>query len=197
MENPDLMNTSSDKWNNRYRDAQAPGSPATILADNLHLLPAAGEALELACGLGANALLLADQGLTTTAWDLSEVAVSKLRRFASQQHLSIQAEARDIQPHHLQPASYDVICVSAFLERQLCPAITAALRPGGLLFYQTFTRLKVHEGGPSNPDFLLATGELLTLFSSLSPVVYREEADCGDISRGLRNQACLIARKPT
>lgn len=47
--------------------------PSQVLLDNSHLLPASGRALDLACGLGANALYLAKRGMTTSAWDLSPV----------------------------------------------------------------------------------------------------------------------------
>jgi 2-polyprenyl-3-methyl-5-hydroxy-6-metoxy-1,4-benzoquinol methylase len=33
-------------------------------------------ALDLACGLGANALVLAKQGLTTEAWDISAIFIA-------------------------------------------------------------------------------------------------------------------------
>jgi hypothetical protein len=63
------------------------------------------------------------------------------------------------------------------------------------LFYQTFVRDKVSPQGPSNPEFLLAENELLTMFAPLRPRVYREECDLGDISQGLRNEALFVGQK--
>lgn len=188
-------NAQKKKWNQRYAASNQPNIAAQVLTDNLHLLPAEGTALELAAGMGGNALLLARQGLQTQAWDLSDVAMSKLQRFADDEQLPLQVHCHDLEHHPLPKASFDLICVSGFLERSLCPSISAALKPGGLLCYQTFTLAKVRQGGPSNPDFLLKPGELLQLFSSLQPLVYREECDCGDLELGLRNQAYLIARR--
>jgi SAM-dependent methyltransferase len=187
----------SGKWNRRYREAKAPNQPTQVLVENLHLLPQQGIALELACGLGGNALLLARKGLTTHAWDISAQAITKLQQFAQQQALEINARIEDLQRCPPPCSSFDIICVSGFLDRALCPAIIAALKPGGLLYYQTHTRNKVTDSGPSNPEFLLEQGELLKLFAPLRPVVYREEEGCGNLDQGLRNQAYLVAQQTT
>ena len=49
------------------------------LRENIHLLPQiSGNALDLACGMGGNAILLAQESkLTVNAWDISSVAISK------------------------------------------------------------------------------------------------------------------------
>ncbi len=184
--------TLAAKWDDRYRKAGLPEA-ARVLAENSHLLPASGEALDLACGLGGNALLLAQAGLRTQAWDVSPVAIARLN--ASAAGLPLSAVVRDVLAAPPAPSSFDVIVVSRFLARGLCPALLAALRPAGLLFYQTFSRDKVAPGGPSNPDFLLVENELLQLFTGLRLRVYREEGCIGDTQSGLRNEALLVAQK--
>ena len=67
--------------------------------------------------------------------------------------MKIASQARDIIARPPPPSSFDVIVVSHFLDRRLAPAIAWALRPGGLLFYQTFAREAVTDQGPSNPEF--------------------------------------------
>ena len=65
------MNTLINKWNLLYNQADvADYSAAKVLTENHYLLPSTGVALDLACGLGANALYLAQQGLAVTAWDI-------------------------------------------------------------------------------------------------------------------------------
>ncbi len=188
--------TQKRKWNLRYQQAQAVNQPARVLTDNRHLWPRDGDALELACGLGGNALALAHAGLRTQAWDLSDVAIDKLQRLAEQQHLPLIARCVDLQQQPLPTASFELICVSNFLDRALCPAIVAALRPGGLLFYQTFTQpVTPDSGGPRTPDFLLKPGELLRLFSGLAPLVYQEMLYGNEPEPKPSNQAYLIARK--
>ncbi len=183
-----------DKWNARYRGRPIEAlRPARVLSENLHLLPASGRALELACGLGANAITLAQRGLETLAWDLSDVAIAKLRDHARRQGLALRAEQRDVVVEPPAPGRFDVIVVSHFLDRGLAPALARALRPGGLLYYQTFIREAVDGPGPANPAFRLAANELLRLFAGLRVVVYREEGRIGDLNKGFRNEAMLVA----
>jgi tellurite methyltransferase len=184
------------KWDERYTQSDRVPSAARVLTDNLHLLPPAGSALDLACGLGANALLLAEQGLATTAWDLSPAAIERLDARARACGLPVRPEVRDVQLHPPEADTFDVVVVTHFLDRALMPAITAALRPGGLLFYQTFTREAVTDCGPSNPGFRLETNELLRLADGLVIRVYREEGRLGDTGRGTRDIAMLIAQRP-
>jgi len=187
--------TTQDKWDNRYRDAASPGAPAMVLVENAHLLPRTGTALDLACGLGANSLLLAEHGMETHAWDISPVAVDKLRAIAAERRLPIFAEEKDALRDPLPPACFDVIVVAHYLERALTQAIIDTLKEGGLLFYQTFTRTAVGGGGPQKDEWRLADGELLTMFAPLRPVVYREEGRIGDVGRGFRDKALLVAVK--
>lgn len=188
---------SRESWDQRYRDAITVQPPALVLSAHLHLLPPVGQALDLACGLGANALLLARRGLSTWAWDISPVAIARLEEAAGREGLVVHSEVRDVMARPPEPERFEVIVVSRFLERSLAPALQAALRPGGLLFYQTFTKLRVTtDRGPRNPDFLLDDNELLHLFGSLKVRVYREEALVGELGQGFRNEALLVAQRP-
>lgn len=184
-------------WDARYRDrSPAEAEPAAVLADNPHLLPAGGMALDVACGLGGNAIFLARSGIETAAWDSSETAIAKLAAFAREQGLPLTTQVRDVVAAPPEAAGYDVIAVSRFLERALVPALIAALRPGGVLFYQTFNRSRVSDRGPGSDRFRLADNELLELFAPLRVRVYREEDRVGDLARGRRDEAQLVAHKP-
>ena len=185
-----------EKWDARYRETQRIPPPARVLAENLHLLPPEGRALDLACGLGENALLLARQGLRVTAWDLSPEAIEHLAHQAASEGLAVTAAVRDVQARPPGAASVDVMVVAHFLDRSLAPALADALRPGGLLFYQTFTQEAISDCGPENPQFRLAPNELLRLFPGLLVRVYREEGRVGDLSRGTRDLALLVAQRP-
>ena len=186
----------AERWNQRYQSVAAPPQAAAVLRDNRHLLPPSGEALDLACGLGGNALLLAEHGLNTSAWDISAVAIDKLNDWAGQRRLPIRGEVRDVSAHPPLPDSFDAIVVSRFLERALMPALQAALRPGGVLFYETFSRQRVDDSGPDNPAFRLADNELPRLLPELYLRYYRDEGLLGDTARGCRGDVLLIAQKP-
>jgi tellurite methyltransferase len=175
-----------EKWDARYRDSHnSADTIADVLTNHQHLLPNEGRALDLAAGLGGNALYLAGRGLEVHAWDISPVAIDRLNTRAQQQGLTLHTQVRDCVAHPPGPNSFDIIVISRFLERNLCPAITAALRSGGLLFYQTYTLEKQGGEGPNNPHFLLAQGELLALFGELEVVAYQEG-----------EEALFVAKKP-
>ena len=188
---------SQNKWNNIYADATIGSySISRILTENGHLLPKNGKALEIACGTGSDSIFLAQQGLQTDAWDISDTVVAKLNQHAQQSELSITAETRDINVQPPEDETYDVIVVAHFLERKMAPTLISALKPGGLLFYQTFVKeVTPSYSGPSNPAFRLDNNELLQLFPGMQIVVYREEGLVGDIAKGFRNEAMLVARK--
>ncbi len=189
--------TEREHWNQRYR-GQGTHDPQACFAlqQYQHLLPKNGKALDLAAGAGGNALLLAQRGLTTEAWDISEVALQQLQEHAAKQGLILTTHCADLSLEPPPPASFDVITVSRFLHRPLCPAIATALKPGGILLYQTFTRQQVTQRGPGNPDYRLQENELLQLFAGLRLLAYREEGERGDLGQGWRDEALLVAYRP-
>ena len=127
-------------------------------------------------------MLLAEHGLQTHAWDISPVAVEKLRAVALERRLPIIAEVKDALRDPLPHAQFDVIAVTHYLERALTQPLVNALKTGGLLFYQTFTRTAVSDEGPQKDEWRLADGELLTKFAPLRPLVYREEGRIGALA---------------
>jgi len=190
------MDAVISKWNQLYSQSDQVCYPGIqVLTENSFLLPTTGTALDLACGLGANAVFLAGLGLAVTAWDISSVAIDKLTTYAAQQGLNINACQEKIVADSFNECCFDVIVVSRFLDRTLSDAIIGALKPDGLLFYQTFTREKVIPKRPNNPGYLLAENELLALFSPLRVVFYRENALIGKQLQGLRNEAQFIGQK--
>lgn len=189
------MDLQADKWNRVYSQADSSVIQVSeVLIDNAFLLPKTGAALDLACGLGGNALFLAQQGLAVTAWDISSVAIARLAATADRQGLNINACQQNISSLSLAKSSFDVIAVSRFLDRTLTDAIIGALKPGGLLFYQTFTKEKTSGQGPNNPNFLLERNEFLGLFSRLAVLFYRENSLCGNLQKGLRGEMQFVGQ---
>ena len=185
----------SSKWDGIYSQKTAMPKACLALEQNQHLLPREGDALDLACGQGGNALLLAELGLKVSAWDSSAVAIKQLTQHAEAKLLMVNAQVRDVVEQPPEPNSLDVLVVSYFLDRSLCQLLLNALRPNGLLIYQTYCEQKIEQSGPKNPDFLLKDNELLRLFSEMKMRVYREESLLGEHQKGWRNQAMLVAER--
>ena len=132
---------------------------------------ALGPVIELACGRGRNALALARAGIRVAGIDRDPEALAALCASARAPRLPVSGVLADLETPHgipVRPGSCGAILVYRFLFRPLAPAIEAALAPGGLLLYETFTlRQRSLAQGPRNPAFLLAEGELPSLFPGL------------------------------
>src|SRR3569832_2422999 len=102
-----LDRTTQDRWDARYREAGLPGAPATVLLENAHLLPREGTALDLACGLGANALLLAERGLTSHAWDISPNTNNKQQQNTNKHKQPKNNKVKDALRDVIPPAQFD------------------------------------------------------------------------------------------
>ena len=189
------MGDLQEKWDNIYRNKLLEPTASSVLTNYSYLLPTEGIALDLACGQGGNALLLAQSGLEVWAWDASAVAIEQLEKHINVKQLNIDAQVHDVILSPPLPESIDVLVVSFFLDRALCAQLYSALKLGGILFYQTYCQQKTSEQGPKNPDYLLADNELLQLFPEMRVRIYQQDALLGDPKKGLRNQAILVAEK--
>jgi SAM-dependent methyltransferase len=189
------------KWNKIYRNRSLLdqlSQPTEVVLDFAHLLPATGRTVELASGTGGNALFLAERGLDCWAWDISNVALEQLVARAKKAALTIHTEVRDIESGSLPAECFDVIVVAHFFNRSICEQIVTMLKPGGLLFYQTFTVDALAVGiGPKNPDYLLQPNELIRLFKQLRIHGYREDGLASDSQNSMPGQAYLVASKHT
>jgi tellurite methyltransferase len=200
------MPATTSEWDAKHR-AAAEGSlaePAGFVMELLPLLPL-GPALDLACGTGRHALLLASRLQVVTAVDSSSVAleileqraldahravtrVKRLAQIANRGH-GIQLWQADLEQVSLPSGVFSlVICVN-YLQRSLFSQIERTLAPGGMLLFETHTVAQLDfAGGPRNPDYLLQLGELRTAFPSLRHLLYRE-------LRAGKGIASLIAQK--
>lgn len=228
------MVSTREEWDAKHRLAatEAAEAPVGILCELLPLLDAiearqgngikegsgvnptsAGRpllhraALDLACGRGRNAILLAEHRRHVTAVDWSAAALGILEERA--QELKIPARrihrieegkhaARagidllhaDLETIQLPANRYGLILCVRYLQRSLFPQMSRALRPGGMLLFETYTQAQLEFcGGPRDPAHLLKAGELREAFPELEVFFYRE-------LRAGQGIASLAARKP-
>jgi SAM-dependent methyltransferase len=196
------MDDDRKRWDRRYHEEPRLASlePAAFLVAHARELPPRGRALDVACGAGRNAIFLAERGLETVGMDVSPVGLELARGAAARRGVALELVAADLaSPERELPRNaFDVVACIHYLERSIFTALEDALRPGGLLVFETFTRdqLAFPEAHPRREEFLLAPNELLHAFPRLHVVLYSEGAGClADGHRTVTSR--LLARKRT
>jgi SAM-dependent methyltransferase len=122
-------------------------------------IPKAGTVLDLACGGGRHSFLLAQWGYSVLAVDQDIDAVGKsINPLICVKAMNLE---REIWP--LENGKFSGIVVTNYLYRPHLDRLPEMLQPNGVLIYETFAQGNEQLGRPSNPNFLLKTGELLAL----------------------------------
>jgi SAM-dependent methyltransferase len=150
------MNTIPSAWLQRF----APETPGT--------------ALDVACGSGRNLSWLAGRAWHVTGVDRDTAATAPLRPIAEIVDADIEAD-----PWPLAGREFDLVVVCNYLWRPLFDAIKSAVRPGGLLLWETFADGQQTIGRPSRPDFLLQRGELLRVCHDWRILAYEDLLEPG------------------
>lgn len=175
--------------------------PAKFLVQQLHRLPK-GKVLDVAAGSGRHALFLASLGYQVDAIDRDEQALARLSTHAETRHLTdISRQVLDLeqpmQKPHFGHEVYDAILIFFYLHRPLFPSLVDALKPGGILLYETFTiDNHVQCQHPKRREFCLAPCELLSLTPGLRVLHYDEGLHDGTSRRESVYTAQLVAQKP-
>ncbi len=176
------------KWDEKYGEGYGSGGkPEEVLVRAVEDVPA-GWALDLACGLGRNALHLAALGWKVTALDSSLVAIDSLPR-------TVDARCVDLESpdFRIAPDTYDLICDCYYLHRELFPQIRGGLKTGGL-FVGVIPMPDDDPAVPAmNPAYLCKPGELQALFARWEILHSYEGKPGGDTGR--RRVAELIAKR--
>lgn len=185
------------RWDARYTagDWVDVREPAAIVAEAAPDLGSPGVALDLACGAGRNALYLAERGWRVLAVDLSRQGLRRLRRRARDEGFPIQPVQAELPWLGMRPGRVDLVVNTHFLCRPAFPLVRAALKPGGLLLFETYSVHELEElGGDVRRAYCLERGELLDAFGDFDVLLHEE----GVFERpeGERGLARLVARKP-
>jgi dihydroneopterin aldolase len=184
-----------------YPAHQHDPSPSRFLIQNLSRLPK-GRVLDVACGTGRHSLYLAGHGFDVEGIDRDQDSLSKLAALARQRNLpnlavkTVDLERQTEERPEFPPSAYDVIVACFYLHRPLFPWLVEALKPGGVLLYETFTidnYFRHHH--PRRWEFCLAHNELLRLTSALRVLSYDEGEHDGGAGMGSIYTAQLLAQK--
>lgn len=125
-----------------------------------------GPVLDLACGGGRHSRLFRDLGFDVVAADVQDVEIPGVR--------FVQANLEDGSPWPFEGMRFGGIVVTNYLHRPLLPKLAESLDEGGVLIYETFMAGNERFGKPSNPAFLLRSGELKEVFKGMRILAFEE-----------------------
>jgi tellurite methyltransferase len=189
------VRTDRLKWETRYRagDRSHDGPPSALLQRWLPRLPR-GHALDIATGFGRNALLLAGAGYRVDAIDIAPTCLAEAGRRARRRRLRVRWIEADLDRHRLPRARYDVVVNTFFLKRALFPALRAAVRPGGVVVFETHLHAEAAASRVHSPAHRLRPGELRRRFHGWEILEHEE----GLFTEGGRRTALgrIVARRP-
>ena len=202
-----MSQADQDKWDARYRagEYQARSHPSALLTEWLPQLdcPPGGRAIDVACGLGRNALFLARQGWRVAAVDISPVALEQLAATAAQENLDITCRPVDLEsskPGELGSRlfgaqQYDLALMVRYTNLPLIASLANASKPGGYVIVEEHLVSDAEVVGPSNPRYRVAPGALRSAAAGLDVLAY-EEGLVVDPDGRTAALAQLVARRP-
>lgn len=167
--------------------------PAKLLKDYLPLLPI-GKALDVAMGKGRNSIFLASHGFEVTGLERDEESIRICKDEADKAGVKIDArhvDLEDLESYQIEGSAYDVVICFYYLQRNLFSPIKDAIKPQGIIIYETFLidqHLKT--GHPKRREYCFEHNELLKFFPEFRILYYHEGQD----SKGTY-KAGLVAQK--
>lgn len=177
------------RWNRKHCAQQAEDGPCQTVQRFVGLATV-GRALDIAAGTGADSLFMAQRGFLVEAIDISDQAIFRYMP----RHPNMQPICADLDQFEIPRDRYDLIINLRYLNRRLFPYIEEALRPAGLLIFETFIEKSPGVRHPiKRRDYLLRPNELLRSFLGLHILYYEETAvnEAGDADI----KATLVARR--
>jgi SAM-dependent methyltransferase len=184
-----MAQEDKERWDKKYQNNKIPDEPIKLISDYAELATGS-QALDIACGMGRHSKYLASLGFEVDALDISGVALEQLKEVPH-----IHAKEVDLDTYRLPKERYDLIVCTYYLERKLFSQMIEALKPEGILLFETFLHHPDNERAPSNPAFMLQEGELETSFGDRCELLHLQEFWDEDYLGYKTKKASMAARK--
>lgn len=183
-------------WDSQYKETpfKSGKGPLPFLQQMLPRLQK-GKVLDIAMGEGANAVYLAQKGMSVKGFDVSPVAIERALQLAKETGVTVEAKAADLDLFLLGLMEYDTIIMTYFkppIQRYYSELIRA-LKQGGTLLVHSYSSEEMKEAygqDEAYKDYYFRTNELLHNLKGLHILFYQE----GEVD-GKSVVQCL-ARKP-
>lgn len=171
-------------WDEFYKGTPAwdighPQRAFEALLENGEIKP--GRALDIGCGRGENAIMLAMNGFDVTGIDLAEIAISDAKAKAAERHVNVNFVVGDVlrMDQLFKESEFDVV-IDSFLfhtmtdeERPIfARQVYKVLKPGGKYFMLCFSDRDLADSGPRR----ISKAEIEQTFSPLFKIIYIEDS---------------------
>jgi len=198
----------AEGWNERYRTAELVwgAEPNQFVRRLCERLPV-GDALDIACGEGRNALWLARLGWRVLGLDYSDVAIERARALTAAEPKAVQLHlswrVSDVTAEPPRPGRYDLTIVSyvhiepADVDAML-RAAARSVRPSGRLVVVGHDRRNLTDGvgGPQDAERLYVPDDLGAVAAEEGLVVEVAETVERATGDGVALDAIMRARRP-
>jgi cyclopropane fatty-acyl-phospholipid synthase-like methyltransferase len=202
------VNNPMETWDARFSgdDYIFGTSPNHYLVQSAPMLTAGMNVLVVADGEGRNSVWLAQQGMETTAFDISSVGVAKARKLAHLANVEVQFAVSDCDSWDWAPDRYDAV-VAVFIQfadpemrARLFANMMKTLKVGGVLILQGYTpkQLEYNTGGPPDIAHLYTENLLSDVFATfdiLDLKAYEMQMHEGLHHAGMSALIGMVARK--
>ena len=165
----------------------------TAASDWVHrfasLIPS-GAVLDVACGTGRHSRLFLERGHHVVGIDRYNAGVIDL--LGRVDFELVEADLENGEKFPVGGRKFAAVIVTNYLHRPLFPALLNAVAPKGFLIYETFAQGNEKYGRPSNPAFLLAPGELLSVVDNQLTVIAYEHGRITDPRPAMVERICAV-----
>lgn len=206
MRNDNFRGAKKEFWDERYgEDEFVYGTePNEFFKEFIDSHPP-GKILLPAEGEGKNGVYAATKGWQVHAFDFSTRAREKALRLAKQKNVTINYQLADYREIVLPKNEYDAIGLfyahmPSYLRRDTHRKYISALKPGGTIILEAFSKAQIHResGGPRDVDLLFSPEDLRGDFASLTIgklVQLEVELKGGGLHSGMADIIRMIALK--
>lgn len=182
-----LVQADADRWDTRYQDRRT-GDPSPPKGFDSVELAQSGRWLDVACGLGEQAIWAALRGYEVVALDASPVAIQRLRDAASEHGVADGIDAQVCDLDNGLPGDvggFDVVLCQRFRGNRIYPELVRAALPGGVIIVTVLSH--VGRGHVEIGPFHATPGELVDAFRDLDVEIA--------VNHESEGEATLIARR--
>ena len=175
-----------EAWDERYASGKySSAEPHKLLVEIADALKKPAKALDLACGIGRNAIYLAEKSWQVTAVDRSSVGIEIAKQRAVEKAVEIDFRVADLEKGEfaIEDDAYDLICDFYYLQRDLFAPMKTGVKIDGIIISTIHIYSDAEEAG----EFTLKEGELREFFRDFEILHYHEtsltDTDAGEHHR--------------